>query len=110
MRGRPITHLMARSNYTEPSHGSGDTAARLPRDRTDSPASLSFSPGGSHHRARTGQANRRDQERVAQRAVSVARTRRATRTTADHPHRMYRAGGRDSDPVQAREPRAAAVL
>ena len=51
--------------------GTADAAARLRGDRKDPSASLSVSARRSHHRARDGQADRRHQEHLVERAVSV---------------------------------------
>ncbi len=54
-----------------------------------------------------GQADRRHQERVAERTVPVARRRRPAGAAADDPHGGGRAGRRDPDSRQARKPPAA---
>ena len=100
-----------RTNYTGRSDGRADPAARLQRHRAHSAAPLPVSAGRSHHRAGAGQADRRHQERVA-RTSATCRTQPGERAgaAADDPDRVRRAGRRDPDSVEAREPRQADSL
>src|SRR5947208_5163151 len=74
-----------------------DAAVGPRRDRTDPAAPLSVPARRPDHRARSRQADRRHQERLAERAVLVARAERIGSAAADDPHGSHRAGRRDSD-------------
>ena len=87
-----------------------DAAARLRGNRKDPSAPISVSARRSHHRARNGQADRRHQEHLVQRAVPFAVAVGPARPAADDSDRGDRAGRRDPDSGEAREPGEAAFL
>src|SRR5215471_10713086 len=87
-----------------------DVASRLHSDRTHFAPPVPVFARRSRHRTRTRQADRRHQERLVERALSVASARRASHTAAADSDRSGRAGGRDSDPVEAGKPRQTAVF
>src|SRR5688572_25182835 len=109
-RSNDRTIRTARTNYTGASDGLPDAAAGLQRDRAYPAPPLSVPARGPHHGARAGQADRRDQERLAERALPVPPAGRSAGAASHDPYRGHRAGGSDPDPVEAGEPREAAVL